>query len=123
MEDHVNHDEDQATAVENIEKLFHDAKAYGQTNIDLIKLKTADRASDIISSLIANFLVLIIVSMFVILLNIGIALLIGEMIGKSYYGFFVLAGFYLIIGLIFNSMKIKWFQTPIGDMIVKKMFK
>ncbi|MEO7524359.1 MAG: hypothetical protein ABIT58_09710 [Ferruginibacter sp.] len=123
MEDHEIHETDQATVSENIEVLFETIKDYGQTNIDLVKLKAADRISDIVSSLVANFLVLLALSMFIVVLNIGIALLLGEVLGKSYYGFFVLAGFYLIVGLIFNSQKTKWFQTPIGDMLVKKIFK
>jgi len=123
MEDHEIHEEDHATVTENIESLFETIKDYGQTNIDLVKLKAADRISDIVSSLVANFLVLIALSMFIVILNIGIALLLGELLGKSYYGFFVLAGFYLIVGLIFNSKKGKWFQEPIGDMLVRKMFK
>lgn len=123
MDNQTNHDEDHVTISENIETLFETIKEYGETHIDLVKLKAADRATDIISSLIANFLVLLALSMFMVILNIGIALLIGELLGKMYYGFFVLAIFYLIIGLIFNKMKSKWFQSPVGDMLVKKMFK
>ncbi|MFT3909793.1 MAG: hypothetical protein QM737_10240 [Ferruginibacter sp.] len=105
MEDHEIHEEDHATVTENIESLFETIKDYGQTNVDLVKLKAADRISDIVSSLVANFFVLIALSMFIVILNIGIALLLGELLGKSYYGFFVLAGFYLIVGLIFNAKK------------------
>lgn len=123
MEDQVNHDVDQATVIENIETLFEDAKAFGKTNVDLFKLKVADRASDIISSLVSYFLVILVLSVFVIILNIGIALWLGALLGKSYYGFFILAGFYLTIGLIFFNRRDKWFQGPIGDMIVKKIFK
>src|SRR4051812_48779682 len=96
MEDHVHHEAAQATVTENIESLFETIKDYGQTNIDLVKLKAADRASDIISSLVSNFLVLLALTMFIVILNIGIALLLGELLGKNYYGFFVLAAFYLI---------------------------
>lgn len=123
MEDQVNHDVDQATVIENIGSLFEDAKAFGKTNVDLFKLKVADRASDIISSLASYFLVILVLSVFVIILNIGIALWLGALLGKSYYGFFILAGFYLTIGLIFFNRRDKWFQGPIGDMIVKKIFK
>lgn len=123
MEDHVNHDVDQATVIENIETLFEDAKAFGKTNVDLFKLRAADRASDIISSLVSYFLVILVLSMFVIIVNIGIALWLGELLGKTYYGFFILAGFYLLIGLIFFNKRDKWFQIPVGDMIVKKIFK
>lgn len=123
MEDHEIHEEDHATVTDNIHSLFETIKEYGQTNIDLVKLKAADRVTDIISSLVANLFVLLALVMFLVILNIGIALLLGELLGKNYYGFFVLAAFYLIVGLIFNSKKVKWFQTPIGDTLVKKMFK
>jgi hypothetical protein len=123
MEDHVTHDEDNATVVENIETLFDTVKQYSKTNIDLVKLKAADRSAEIIASAVATTVVIMIMIIFFAILSIGIALLLGELLGKTYYGFFALAGFYLITGLIFNSMKEKWFKTPVANIIIKKLFK
>ncbi len=123
MEDRVNHDDDQAGIAENIESLFEHVKAYGKTNVDLVKLKAADKSAEIISTLVAGLIFAIIIVIFFAILSIGIALYLGELLGKPYYGFLVLAGFYLIIGLIFYSMKEKWCKTPVADMIIKKLFK
>ena len=123
MEAHVNHDDDQATATENIKSLFESAKIYGKTSLDLLKLKAADKSAETVSSVISIVIVTVVMILFFMILNVGIALLLGEVLGKNYYGFFALAGFYFIVGLILNSMKKKWFKIPIANMIVKNIFK
>ena len=115
--------ENHATATANVKSLFESAKVYGKTSLDLLKFKTVDKTADAISSAIAGFVVAIVMTLFFLILNIGIALWLGDLLGRSYYGFFALAGFYLIIGLIFSSMRIKWFKDPIANMLVKKFLK
>ena len=113
--------ENQAT--ENIESLFERAGDYVETRLDLLKLKTADKSADIISSIASRHLILSIVIIFIIILNIGIALLLGELLGKLYYGFFILAGFYLITGLILYMNRRTWFKVPVTNLILRKIFK
>ncbi|CAN5812554.1 hypothetical protein BH11BAC4_BH11BAC4_10230 [soil metagenome] len=108
---------------DNIESLFEKTGDYLETRIDLYKLKAVDTSSDIISSFISKLVVLFVFAISIIIINIGIALLLGELLGKSYYGFFIVAGFYLIAGLIFNSMRSKWFKAPIADSLIKKFLK
>jgi hypothetical protein len=57
------------------------------------------------------------------MLNIGLGLYLGSMLGKSYYGFFVLTGFYLIIGTLFYLFRNKWIREPISNVIIKKIAK
>jgi len=123
MEEYVEQEQAEATAGENISALFETVKDFGETNIDLIKLKAAGKAGEIVSSAVAAIVIVIIMLLFIIILSIGIALLLGDLLGKSFYGFFALAGLYLIIGLILNSMKEKWFKNPIANLMIKKMFK
>ena len=77
MEDRVNHDEDSASIAENIESLFDSAKEYGKTRIDLIKLRAADKSAEIISSLAAGLVFLIIMIVCFAILSVGLALLLG----------------------------------------------
>jgi ABC-type multidrug transport system permease subunit len=107
---------------ENVNLLFEKAGDYVETRLDLMKMQAADKSADIISSLISKLIVLLILSIFFIIVNIGIALLAGEWLGKTYYGFFAVAAFYLIVGLIFHLMRHKWIKDPIGDKIVAKFF-
>ena len=108
---------------DHIESLFERAGEYAETRIDLYKLKAVDKLSDVLSSLISRIIVLLIFVMFIFIINIGIALLLGEILGKSCYGFFALAGFYLIIGIIFIYMRKKWFKYPIADMMIQQFLK
>ena len=121
METQVKEEEPQLK--DNIESLFERAGDYVETRIDLYKLKMVDKSSDILSSVISKTIVLLVFLMFVFIINIGIGFLLGEWLGKAWYGFFVLAGFYLIAGIIFNSMRTKWFKGPMADKMIQKFLK
>jgi hypothetical protein len=108
---------------ENIETLFKSAGEYLETRIDLYQLKAVDKSSDVLSSIVSKMIIFLIFIMFVFIINIGIALWIGELLGKAYYGFFVLAGFYLIAGLIFNANRKKWFKEPLANKLIKQFLK
>lgn len=108
---------------DHLESLFIKTREYAETNIELNKLKAVDKSSDILSTIISKMIVLLVFIIFIVIVNIGIALLLGEYLGRSFYGFFVLAGFYLIAGFIFISMRKKWFKEPITNMIIQKFLK
>ena len=101
--------------------LFEKATDYVETNVELLKLKAVDKSSDVISSVISAIVMLMIGSLFIILLNIGIALWIGDLLGKAFYGFLIVAGFYLIIALIFHFSRHKLVKKPLADLIIKKL--
>jgi hypothetical protein len=122
MEDHVTHDEQEPTAVENIEALFETVKVYGKTNLDLFKLKAAGKTAEIASSAVAAIAMCVMMIIFFAILSVGIALFLGELLGKNYYGFFALAGFYLITGLILFGLRKKIFKESIANSLIKKMF-
>lgn len=82
------------------EPLLERAEAYGKTSFNLLKLKTVDKTSDVLSSFVSRLLLGIFCTIFLVTLNIAIALWLGDLLGKSYYGFFIVAGFYGIIGLV-----------------------
>jgi hypothetical protein len=107
----------------NVEALFEHAGDYLDTRLDLFKLQVIQKTSDIVSSLASRLVMMVIVVIFVMIINIGIALVIGDWLGKNYYGFFALAGFYLIVGFIFYANKRKWVKEPVANSIIRKAFK
>ncbi len=107
--------------ISTIDSLFQKAGEYVDTRVDLLKLKAIDKSSDVASSLLSRLAIIMIVLFFAILLNIGIALVLGEMLGKTYYGFFIMAGFYGITGLVFYSFRNKWLKAPISNLMIKKL--
>lgn len=103
-----------------IETLFGQTKDYVDTRLELYKLKAIDKSSSIISSAISGVALFIVFFMFFIVLNIGIALLIGELVGKAYAGFLIWAGFYAIVGLVLFFGRNKIVKTPVTGMIIRK---
>ena len=104
-----------------VESLIDRVKSYVETRIDLLRLKAIDKSSSFLSLLISMIVVILMSFIFVMLLSIGVALLLGDLLGKTYYGFFIVAGFYLLIGLLLFSFRNKWLKNPIANSMIKNL--
>lgn len=108
---------------QDLELLFEKAADYVETRVDLLKLQAVDKTSDVVSSLVVMLIVSLIFSIVFFVLNIGLALWIGTLLGKTYYGFFVVAAFYIIVGLLIYLLKGKFLKEDISNLIIKKLLK
>lgn len=106
-----------------IESLLEKAGDYGKTSFELVKLKALDKTTDVASTLIPHSIVLILFASFMLLANFGIAFWLGEILGNNYYGFFVVAGFYVITGLVLHFFFHKKIKKMVWDYMVKQVFK
>ncbi len=104
-----------------IESLFEKLGLYGKTTYELSKLRAVQKSTDVASSVVARAVAIVILSLFVFILSIGIALLLGEWLGKFYYGFFVVAAFYLLVGVICLFHLHKWIEKPISNLIISQV--
>lgn len=102
-------------------QLMENAGDYLETRLDLFKLQAISKSSDVTSSLITRITIAVIVSFAVLILNIGLALWIGELLGKTYLGFFVIAGLYGLIALLMHVFRKDWLKEPISSKLIKKM--
>ena len=106
-----------------LESLYERIEAYGKTTYELSKLKSLETATLVATSLISRLSVIIMISLFVLVLNIGVALLLGELLGKSYYGFFIVASFYLTAGVVLHFYLHKWIKKPLSDLIIRQVLQ
>ena len=106
------------TPAGEIEMLFERVEEYSKTSYELSKLKAVEIFTLVVTELIARLSVIIMLSLFGLVLNIGIAILLGEVLGKMYYGFFIVAGFYLLAGIVFHIFLHKWIKKPLSDLII-----
>jgi len=113
MEDHTN----------LIETLIEKATDYGKTSYELAKLKAIEKTSQVISSLISSGIVLLIICLFMLFMNMGLAFWIGQILGEIYVGFFIVAGFYGIISILVYSFMRKWIMRKVGDSFIKQVLK
>lgn len=104
-----------------MEELFEKLKDYADTRLTLFKLRSISKASGVTSSAITITILSVLFLIVIVCLTIGAALLIGECTGKLYYGFFIMAGIYLVIGLVLYSMRKKWIKGPISNKLIKEI--
>ena len=101
-----------------IETLFEQGEVYAQTSLKLVKLKSLETTTIVVTTLISRLSVIGIIVLFVLVLSLGVALWLGDLLGKSYYGFFIVAAFYLVAVIVLHFFLSKWIKKPIGDLII-----
>jgi hypothetical protein len=101
-----------------LESLLEKTELYSKTSYELGKLRTLETTTHVVTSLISKSSVIVMISLFALVLNIGIALWLGELLGKSYYGFFIVAAVYLLAGVILHFFLKKWIEKPVSDLII-----
>jgi hypothetical protein len=106
-----------------LESLLDTATDYGKTSYELAKLKAIDKTTDIVSSLAPHAIVIIILSAFTLFLTLGLALWFGEITGKTFYGFFIVAGVYIITGIAIHFLMHKRIKRHVSDYLVKQLLK
>lgn len=106
-----------------IESLIEKGEQYGKTTLELLKLKTIDKSADVTSNLVSWLIVIIFAVLFFLILNIGLALWLGEVLGKSYYGFFVVSGFYALLALIFGIFRKQLIKEPLNNSIIEQVLE
>ena len=105
------------------ETLLKGVEDYGKTTIELLKLKAAKKTAEIVSSMASSVAILFVVAMFFVSFTTGIALLIGEWLGKASYGFLVIAAFYMLLAVLFYAFRNQLFKKPISNRIIKMLFQ
>lgn len=121
--EHVAGEKDKHSPKDEIHHLIDTAEAYFKTRADLLKLKLVSKSSDIISSLVSSAVTLLVFFIFFTILNIGLGLWLGELLGKTYYGFFVLAGFYLIAAILVKTIGKNMIKRSVANNLIKKFIK
>lgn len=103
-----------------VKVLLTQAEEYGKTSFELAKLKAVQKLIPIATAFTGNLFVLLALYLFIFLLNIGIAMWLGDLLGKPYMGFIYVAAFYLLIGIILYFTAGKLLRNPVSRFIIKQ---
>jgi len=109
--------------VDSIESLLESAADYGKTSYELVKLKTINKTSDVVSSLIPHAVVFFVLMSSLLFLNLGVSFWLGEIFGNIFLGFFVVAAFYGIIGMVLYFFVNDSIKKRISGYIIKQALK
>jgi len=107
----------------SIDALIEKGEQYGKTTLELLKLKTLDKSSDVASNLVSWLIVFVFAVLFFLIMNIGVALWLGGLMGKSYYGFFAVSGFYALLALIFGIFRKQLVKDPLNNSIIEQVLE
>jgi len=106
-----------------LSSLLDSVEEYGKTNIELIKLKGLDKASDIAAAAISRITAIIAYFTFLLMASLGVAFWLGAVLGRIWYGFFVVAAFYGLLGLLAYFFLHKGLKRVFADMIIHQTLK
>ncbi len=105
----------------SLENLFDRIEDYGKTTIEISKLKLIAASIKVTTKIISKLSVVVMISLSILIFSLGLALYLGDLLGKSYYGFFIIAVAYLIGGSVLHIFLNKWLRKPIGDLIITEV--
>ena len=109
-------------AFAKVEELADTIKEYVNTRIDAVKLNAAEKSSAVISNIIAGLVVVSFFMLFFLFASIALAFGLGDWIGKTWAGFLIVAGLYLVIGIIVWTARVKIIQLPVMNELKKQLF-
>ena len=107
----------------DIDLLLSDAGDFLETKASLWKLKTIDTLVESVSTLASGIGIISMIVLFILIISIGFALLIGDWLGKVYYGFFIIGGVYGLVCLICYIFRDRWMKEPVSNILIRKLLR
>lgn len=104
-----------------IESLIERIEVLTKTTVELSKLKAMETTSHVVAALISRLILIFVLAIFLTILSIGVALMLGESFSKPYYGFFIVAGFYFVAAIVLYFNLSKWIKKPVIDLIIPEL--
>lgn len=104
-----------------IESLLKRITDYGKVSYELAKLQALEKISVVASSIIFNAIVFVLFASFMLFLSLGAAYWLGEILGNNYYGFFVVAAFYIVVAIFVRLFMYKWLKKLIRNYVINQV--
>jgi ABC-type dipeptide/oligopeptide/nickel transport system permease component len=105
-----------------LDSLLASAVQYVKTSGELFRMKSVDKTADVASTILSRAVLALVLSLFAMTLTIAVSFWLGELLGKTYYGFLLTAMVYALVAtvLFFCHPLIK---RRVGDSIITNMLK
>lgn len=98
-------------------------KNYVDKKVQLIKLDIVAIVADIGAEIVSSVVKLICFLLFIFMVNLSAGFFLGELFGNMGYGFLSVAGFYLLLLIVFARFGSKTLEARTKDIIVKLAMK
>jgi polyferredoxin len=108
---------------EIVETVFKRIENPTTNQAELLKLKIYSKTADLATFLALKAIIILILGLFFLFLNIGFSLWLGEMLGKTYYGFFVIAALFAVAAIFVRTSFCKYLHQQINLLLLSKILK
>ncbi|MBL0181942.1 MAG: phage holin family protein [Chitinophagaceae bacterium] len=106
-----------------VEEMAEHVKEYVNNHIASAKLNVAEKTSGVLANIIAMAVALMVFVFFIVFTSVALAFVFAKLTGEYYWGFLIVAGIYLLIGLLVWTMREKLLKLPIMNAILQQLFK
>jgi hypothetical protein len=104
-----------------IERLVSNVKDYAEERMNLIMLNVQEKTAKAIAGT-ASVLIIIVLGVFTLaFLSFALAWFIGQMLEQPYLGFLIVAGVYLLVGILLWANRVKWIGFPVMNAFLKNI--
>jgi hypothetical protein len=77
----------------------------------------------VLANVIAGIMVAVVFFFFIVFGSIALAFGLGDWLGKTWAGFLVVAGLYLLIAIVVWAARAKLIRLPIMNALIQQLFK
>ena len=106
-----------------LESLFENVEQFSKTSFELYKHKAIYEIASLTATLSVKFILTMVAVLVSLFISIGIALWLGDVFGKNYYGFFIIGLSYGVLWSILLIYRKTWIRTPMSNRVIKSMLQ
>jgi len=110
---------EQKKIFESIADLIDQVKNYVQLRINLFKLNLTDKLATLTTTLLISIILFIVFLFFTLFLSLAFIFWFREYVGAAYIGALIVAGFYILLGIVVYLLRDKLFLNRVVAQISK----
>ena len=105
----------------HIKSILKEAEEYVEINAELVRLKAIRSSADTLSCIFSAAVILCGFFLFFVLFFIGLSILAGHYMHNMEYGFFITAGFVILLCILIYAVRKPLLRQPFCNLLIKKI--
>jgi hypothetical protein len=105
-----------------LDSLATHIKQYAEESFNLLLINLYEKVARMISGATAAVIFAVFGVIVLLFGSIGLAMWIGYLLDSPFAGFFIVAGFYILVAAFLYIMRDKWIRLPVVNSVIKNIY-